>query len=211
MGVGRLLFRTAKSPVAISSALYAPDAIDKGKAYKRRLQNPTGAEPIMNKISARKALKQYLQKEGMAASAIGSTMAHGAAIGLGSAAAGFAAAKGARVVGDVFMSFRNNRLFDELKSRYPDIKKNKNGREYFDMVLAYAPSLARHPTAIGDFLSRQLQYPASSIEFLHRLADFENSVRKGDESRPSSSFGEQIAESASRAGTDALKPKGKRA
>jgi len=161
----------------------------------------------MNKISARKALRHYLKKEAVTASTVASMMAAGLAVGVGSQLAGRAVAGGARAVGDVFLSFRNNRLFDELKAKYPEIKSNKRAREYFDMIMAYAPSLARHPTAIGDFLSRQLQYPVSSIEFLHRLADFEGSVRRTDATRASSAFGDLVAESVGRAGAEAIKPR----
>lgn len=79
-------------------------------------------------------------------------------------------------VNGVFERRRRDKLFEALLARDPQLKTNARAREYFDLVLTYAPALGDHPTAIGDFLKRQLQYPVSGVEFLSALTKLQKDV-----------------------------------
>lgn len=80
--------------------------------------------------------------------------------------------------GDIASKMRRKALLKKLMERNPEFRRQKETTErYFNLILAYAPSLARDETAITDFLRRQLQYPASSVEFIKQLADLEATVR----------------------------------
>ncbi len=108
------------------------------------------------------------------------TLLTGAAIvGLGNLlfqGAGQAISSAARGVGSIFERSRREKLFQEVIRLDPSLKSNTRSREYFDLIMTYAPSLGDHPTAIGDFLRRQMQYPVSGVEFLNQLATFEKTV-----------------------------------
>ncbi len=93
-----------------------------------------------------------------------------------------AASKG---VGGIFERRQRDKLFETLLARDPALKKEQRAREYFDLVLTYAPALGDHPTAIGDFLKRQLQYPVSGVEFLAALAKLQNDVSNARRPQPS--------------------------
>lgn len=178
----------AKAPGVLTTALSAPEAAGKGKGYFRKLQDksqgkkgvPTGsapgAAPPMKKMSAKKALEAGLRKQAAPPPAAG--MSLGKALMLGAGVAGGAAAVGGGIqgVGALHTKMKANRMFKELQRRHPEVKKHPKSREYFDMIVAYAPSLLRHPAAVGDFLRRQLEYPMSSVEFLKQLADLEKTV-----------------------------------
>jgi hypothetical protein len=58
--------------------------------------------------------------------------------------------------------------------------------------VAYAPSLMRHPAAIGDFLKRQLEYPTTSVEFIKQLADLEGTIAKTQGYSAATSFGRGV-------------------
>jgi hypothetical protein len=130
-------------------------------------------------MSAKEVLHSYLRKQasssmGDIAAGAGKAMLVGAGLAAGSAAIG----KGFDAVGGMFTRMQAKRMFEELQKRHPEVKSNQKARQYFDLIIAYAPSLLRHPNAIGDFLIRQLQYPMSSVEFIKQLADLEATVRK---------------------------------
>ena len=182
----------------LNVALAAPDAVGKGKGYAQKQRDrrtkpeigthPPGGAPPMRKISA----KHLMEKKAGNLTPLRSDFARALpyALGMGAAtAAGTMMAGGAaRGVGSVFQKFKSNRMFKELQQRYPEIRRHKDARKYFDMVVAYAPSLMRHHAAIGDFLSRQLQYPMSSIEFIKQLADLEATVSKTESQGQSAQF-----------------------
>jgi hypothetical protein len=88
-------------------------------------------------------------------------------------------------VGGIFERRKRDKLFEKLVTLNPDLKTNPRAREYFDLVMTYAPVLGDHPTAIGDFLRRQLQYPVASHEFLESLARLQKTVRDGRAKGPS--------------------------
>lgn len=71
---------------------------------------------------------------------------------------------------------RRDKLFEQLLTRDPALKNMPRAREYFDLVMTYAPALGDHPTAIGDFLKKQMQYPATSVEFLSGLAKLQKDI-----------------------------------
>lgn len=188
---------------ALTLAMEAPDAVSKGKGYKRQQQmartkkidapNLPGGAPPMRKVSATQALRFYLQKQAGKAppgmSEVLKGMGLAAGIG-GTALAGRGLAKG---VGSVYQRFAANRMFEEIKRRYPEIRrKPKEAREAFDIAIAYAPSLMKHPAAIGDFVRRQLQFPISSHEYLKQLADLEGSVSKAESYGAPAQFGSAI-------------------
>lgn len=97
---------------------------------------------------------------------------------IGAGLLGIGATHVARGVGGMFERSQRNKLFQEIARRDPQIARDPRAREYFDLVMTYAPSLGRHPTAIRDFLKKQLMYPVSSTEFLHALANFESTVKQ---------------------------------
>lgn len=111
------------------------------------------------------------------------TVATGALLTAGAigASKGFEAITSA--VAGPFERRRRDKLFEQLLARDPALKSMPRAREYFDLVMTYAPSLGDHPTAIGDFLKKQMQYPVTSVEFLSGLAklqkDISDSRRKG--------------------------------
>lgn len=126
----------------------------------------------MQKVSAKQVLMEKLEKTAVP------SMTFGQALGIGAALTGtaMAARAGSAGIGSLYTKFKSERMFKELTNRYPEIKRHPKAREYFDLIVAYAPSLLKHPTAIGDFLRRQLEYPMSSIEFVKQLADLEKTV-----------------------------------
>lgn len=188
------------SPLGL--ALMAPEAAGDTKKYIRqqRLARvkgrvPPGGVPDMKKISAHQALRHFLHKE--AGPTFGFRQAMGSlpgalALGAGLAGGGLLAAGGAKGVGGVFQKFQGQRMFAELRRRYPEVKRHPKAREYFDMIVAYAPSLMRHPTAIGDFLKRQLEYPMTSVEFIKQLADLEGTVAKTQTYGMATQFGRGV-------------------
>jgi len=93
--------------------------------------------------------------------------------------------------GSVISGMRRKALLGRLMQRNPEFRQNKERTErYFNLVMAYAPSLARDETAITDFLRRQLQYETSSVEFIKQLSDLEGTIRgKVD----SDSFGSRLS------------------
>jgi hypothetical protein len=150
----------------------------------------------MRKVSAAENLKKKLlekQAEGPPGLGLG-TIGQALFAGAGLAAGGLAAGSAARGVGSMHTRFKANRMFKELQQRYPEIRRHKDARKYFDMTIAYAPSLLRHHAAIGDFLRRQLEYPISSVEFIKQLADLEATVSKTEGSSTASRFGEQVTQ-----------------
>lgn len=119
---------------------------------------------------------------------LGKGLGHGAGI-VGAGILGLAATQAARGVGGMFERSQRNKLFQEIARRDSQIARDPRAREYFDLVMTYAPSLGRHPTAIADFLKKQLMYPVSSTEFLHALANFESTVKQNLEKGPARQVG----------------------
>ena len=152
-----------------------------------------GEIPAMQKISARRALRFYLHKTAAPSSDMLSRFGMAMLAGAGSVAAGTLMGASMGGVGSVYQKFQAGRMFKELQDRYPEIKKHPKAREYFDMIVAYAPSLLRHHAAIGDFLRRQLEYPMSSVEFLKQLADLESQVTKSQSESMGARFGQNVA------------------
>lgn len=112
------------------------------------------------------------------------------ALATGAAAAGAAGAGkvvdlASKSVGSIFENRRRDKLFEQIVARDPMLKQNARAREYFDLVLTYAPALGDHPTAIGDFLKRQLQYPVSGVEFLGALAKLQKDISDARRAQPS--------------------------
>lgn len=195
----------SKFNLAATGALQVPEAGRQARAYSRqqargiRAPGPAGDIPDMQKVSVRQALRFYLRKQaaGPASNFFGN-LGMGVAKGVGTALAGSILGAGALGLGSVYQRFQAGRTFDELQRRYPEIKKNARARDYFDMIVAYAPSLMKHPAAIGDFLRRQLEYPMSSVEFVKQLAELENTVTGTRADRPGARFGEQVAQSSAK-------------
>lgn len=208
--MSKSLFRTL-GPVnlGLTAAFEGPEAVGHTKRYIAQQRSgqkkvnapvPPGGVPNMSKISAHQALRYYLRKQAAIPGGWGSAARNlpGAlALGAGVAAGGLLAASGGRGVGNVYQRFQAQSMFKTLTQRYPEIRRHPKAREYFDMIVAYAPSLMRHPTAIGDFLRRQLEYPMSSVEFIKQLADLEGTVAKTEASTLSAQFGKDVAKSTS--------------
>jgi len=171
------------------------------KAARISAPLPAGGIPEMRKVSALQAMRYFLHKQAGGPDPIsGGTFLKNlpAAIGLGAAAAGGGAllGAGARGVGGIYQKFVAERMFKELQQRYPEIRnKPQEARKYFELIVAYAPSLLRHHAAIGDFLRRQLEYPMSSVEFIKQLADLEATVSKTKGESASAYFGRGAVES----------------
>jgi hypothetical protein len=194
---------------ALTFSLFAPEAVGKGKQYAKDQRLARGIQPTpppvppgppMNKISARRALRGYLKKQAgsaplMSARSLMRNIPAAMATSALVVGTGVGVSRGLGVIGGMYDRHRANRMFEELKNRYPEIRRSPKSREYFDMIMAYAPGLARHPVAIGDFLRRQLDYPMTSIEFVKQLADLETTLSK-NESR-ADSFGREMAEGGS--------------
>lgn len=189
----------------LTVAVGAPGAVSQGRKYtaqQRERRNPgsvpPGGIPPMKKVSARRALDHYLKKQAGPLPPTRGGLAHALPwallAGAGLTAGGMGASAAARGVGGVYQRFQSNRMFEELQRRYPEIRRHPKAREYFDLIIAYAPSLMRHPAAIGDFLRRQLEYPMSSVEFIKQLADLEATVSKTESSGPASQFGHGAAQ-----------------
>ena len=175
------------------------ETVGHGKRYTRQ-QRVRGMKPPMPvpqpqpqiKMSAARALKSCLHKQagiGSTVSEAGKKMLPLLLAGTALQATGMGLGMGARGVGGAYQRFQSERMFKELKRRYPSVKRHPKAREYFDMIVAYAPSLMRHPSAIGDFLDRQLQYPSTSVEFIKQLADLEATVSKTEASSAAAQFG----------------------
>jgi hypothetical protein len=195
-------------------ALSAPEAMKHTKRYakqqalgvkKLKADQAPGSAPPMRKVSAKQALRFHLKKQASVNKEAAPMLSFGSAmkavpmaLGAGAllAAGGMAARGGAGAVGGAFQKFQSNRMFKELEQRYPDVRRHKDARKYFDLIVAYAPSLMRHHAAIGDFLTRQLQYPMSSIEFIKQLADLEATVSKTEGSSMAARFGQSVEQSA---------------
>jgi len=92
-------------------------------------------------------------------------------------------------VGGIFERHQRRKLFAEVLRRNPGMRSQPRAQEYFDLIMTYAPSLGRHPTAIGDFLVKQMQYPVSSTEFLHSVAQLEGQVQKNTEGQSANQVG----------------------
>ena len=192
----------------LNVALSAPDAIAKGKGYanqqreKRNPQigtHPPGGAPPMRKVSAAQVLREKLMEKkaaGMLPPGAGAHIGQALLTGALMAGGGVALSGAARGVGGAFQRLQAERMFKELQGRYPEIRRHKDARKYFDMTVAYAPSLMRHHAAIGDFLKRQLEYPMSSIEFIQQLATLEGTVSKTMGNNSSTNFGRQSVDQA---------------
>jgi len=190
MGAGFAAFKGAFSKGNMAfAALGLPENIRQTKGYigqqrmarASRISAPqaAGEIPNMQKLSARKALRFYMRKHAVfGASTLTGALGKALLLGAAGTAAGALVGSGIGGVGGVFQQFQASRMFRELQARYPEIKKHPKAREYFDMIVAYAPSLLRHHAAVGDFLRRQLEYPMTSVEFLKQLADLEGQVMR---------------------------------
>ena len=165
-----------------------PYAFSNAKKYTTMQRS--ARKPLVTKTASR--LKKPLEF-GAAALTVPKALGIGMSLSLG----GLGAYQIGKGVGNTYQKFQANRMFVILQNRYPEIRRNKKSREYFDLIIAYAPSLLRHPTAIGDFLTRQLEYPMSSIEFIKQLADLEGTIAKTDTYSAASNFGKQTVQSGS--------------
>lgn len=183
----------------IGSGLQGLQAVSKAREYNQMFQPKLASEVL------RGHLKKAALPEG-----IGANMINALVVGAGLAAAGAGVSAAAGGVGSMFTRLRAGRMFEELKRRHPEIKSNPRARQYFDLIVAYAPSLMRHPNAIGDFLMRQLQYPMSSVEFIKQLADLEATVAKTGRESMSSALGKTTSDIAGKSVVDYLKPPAKR-
>lgn len=169
-----------------------------GDQRKRRVTAPVppGGVPKMTKIN--QILNRHLEKVAgnnpvVKPENFRKALMHGLAMGAGLSGAGLVGTMGIRGVGGTYQKFVKERMFKHLNQRYPEIKRNPKAREYFDLIVAYAPSLMRHPSAIGDFLRRQLEYPVSSVEFIKQLADLESTIAKTESSSMAAEFGKGMA------------------
>lgn len=174
-------------------ALTVPETVSDTKRYaqqqrqaRKKIINkdyaPGGAPP-MRKISGRQALcdgvRARMDKEAAPAVGIGWDAAgRGALMAAGALGLGLGVRGAAQGVGAVYLKAKSERMWKELQRRNPRLRGNKRAREAFDLAVAYAPSLLRHPTAIGDFVARQLEFPMSSHEFIQQLATLEATVSK---------------------------------
>jgi hypothetical protein len=163
----------------IGVLMQGSQAYSKAKEYNKMLQ------PKM---------ASYLKKAAPIPTGFGSDMAKALMIGTGLAVAGAGVGAAAGGVGSMFTRLQASRMYDELRRRHSEVKSNPKSRQYFDLIVAYAPSLMRHPSAIGDFLLRQLQYPMSSVEFIKQLADLEATVSKTSRDSIGSNVGRASAE-----------------
>jgi hypothetical protein len=111
------------------------------------------------------------------------------ALSAGAALGGLGVRAAAKGVGGMFDRSRNNRLFQRLAQKDKNLAKDPRARQYFDLIMTYAPSLGKNDMAIGDFLKKQLQYPVSGHEFLKSLADFESTVSQTGEKRAPARIG----------------------
>jgi hypothetical protein len=174
-------------------ALYGMEGLEKGKGYKKKMdikqKRISGSIPGALPMSAKQAMMRNLKKESADAGAIGSAFMQG----LGIAAAGAAVGGAGLGVASLYTKMQSGRMFKTLQARHPEIKRNPKAREYFDLIVAYAPSLMKHPNAIGDFLKRQLEYPMSSVEFIKQLADLENTVSGTTTNSPAWQMGQSAA------------------
>lgn len=197
--------------VAFQAALSAPDVMDKTKNYMAQQRAgskkvtapvPPGGVPNMKKVSAHQALRHFLKKQAampppFAPQKLRTAIPWALGIGAGLTASSLAIGAGARGIGGAYQRFQANRMFKELQQRYPEVRrKPEDARKYFDLIIAYAPSLMRHHAAIGDFLKRQLEYPMSSVEFIKQLADLQATVAKTEGESVSTRFGRSSAEMA---------------
>ena len=162
---------------ALGVGMYGSEGVSQSKRYKQELdvkhkRVPGGAAPGALPMSAKEAMMKHLKKEAVGPKDVAKAFAYGLAIS-GSTAVVGGAAMGAA---SMYTKMQANRMFKTLQTREPTIRNNKKAREYFELIVAYAPSLMRHPNAIGDFLKRQLEYPMSSVEFIKQLADLEKTV-----------------------------------
>lgn len=196
--VGTALTPTRSSGMLenIGAGLQGLQAVGKAKEYNQMLRPKLASE----------VLRGHLKKAALPAG-IRDTMANALIVGAGLAAAGAGVGAAAKGVGSMYTRLQASRMFSELQRRHPEVKTNPKARQYFDLIVAYAPSLMRHPNAIGDFLMRQLQYPMSSVEFIKQLADLEATVGKTGRESAGHGFGQSTADFAGKATVDYLKPK----
>ena len=187
--------------LGITGALLGPEIKGKTKGYiaqqRAGVRGPhaPGEVPPMKKISARRVFAHYLAKQAGGSLSFGgavSSLPGALLMGTGLAAGGLLAGGGARGVASMFQRHKAERMYNELRRRYPEVRRHPKAREYFDMIVAYAPSLMRHPVAIGDFLKRQLEYPMTSVEFIKQLADLEGTVAKTEGYGAAASFGKGV-------------------
>lgn len=193
----------------VVGALALADAAESGKKYHRqqrlaqkRVTGPhaPGGAPPMRKVSARQALNHYLRKQAapkplMPVGELARNIPAALGLGAGLAAGGLAVREGGRGVAAVHQRLVSKRMFEELKRRYPEIRRNEaKAKEAFDLAIAYAPSLLKHPAAIGDFVRRQLEFPMSSHEYLKQLADLEGAVGKSETYGAASALGQGAME-----------------
>lgn len=143
----------------------------------------------MRKVSA---LKKKLAEKTASRKLDWGAVQTGLAIAGGTAALGLAGRAVGSGVSGAFQKLQANRMFNDLQQRYPEIKRHKDARKYFDLIIAYAPSLMRHHAAVGDFLRRQLEYPMSSVEFIKQLADLEATVAKTESMAGPARFGQSL-------------------
>ena len=157
---------------ALALASEVPGAVKETKRYKAHQResatkvtgsHPPGGAPPMRKVSAHQALNYFLKKQAggeISRGGIMKAMPAAFAAGMVTAGGDLALRGAGSVVGGVYQRFASKRMCEDITRRYPDIKRNeKKAREAFDLAVAYAPSLLKHPAAIGDFVRRQLEFP----------------------------------------------------
>jgi len=72
---------------------------------------------------------------------------------------------------------KNKKLFEEIVRDNPSFANNPRAAQYFDLVMDYAPSLAKNRLALVDYLHRLLEFPRSSVELVQSLINLEKSYR----------------------------------
>lgn len=157
-------------------------------------QAPTGApmpaQPDQKTASLMERLEQNNpgQAKEAAAKELGFGVLAALAAGAGTALVSEAIRGGSSALGGVIGNAKRKRMFKNIMQRNPDFKQKEDMAErYFNLIMRFAPSLARDETAVTDYLRRQMQYQTSSIEFVKHLADLEATVRGKIDSQSMSS------------------------
>ena len=178
-----------------AAALSGSEEASKTRKRLDRLKAKGGVEPqvpgsvpmpIPNEPrSASMGVQKTAGLMGAAKTVVGDPIAQGALIalvgGAGAALAGELIRGAGQAVGGIMSSLQRKRLFSNIMQRNPEFRQTEAKKDlaekYFNLIMNYAPALARDDTAITDFMRRQLVYQTSSVEFIKQLADLEAMVR----------------------------------
>lgn len=160
------------------------DAAAKGQAQTKKtrlmLQNARMlGRPVIQPMTGKMVLAG-LQKQANVSP--GRQIATGLGIAIATGAGAALATEGVRALGRgvsrLTGGLGHDRLFNDLLARHQELRQNKvEARKHFDIIMEYAPSMARNHVVISDFIKRQLQYQTSSVEFIRQLTDLESTIR----------------------------------